>query len=243
MTKASQCPPRVAIIEDEAPIRRFLRASLAAEGYQVAEATTALEGLRMVTQSPPDLLLLDLGLPDRDGKQLIGEIRGWSNVPIVVLTARDQEAEKVAALDLGADDYLTKPFGMSELLARIRVALRHHDRLASPTSAPATVYQEGPLRIDVAARRVFLANEEVRLTKLEYDLLSLLVRYAGRVLTHRTLLKEVWGPEAVHETHYVRVFVANLRKKIEPDPARPRFILTEQGVGYRFKDLSSPAAG
>ncbi|MBL9123803.1 MAG: response regulator [Planctomycetaceae bacterium] len=237
MSDLSPQAPLVAIIEDETPIRKFLRAALVADGYRVAEAGTALAGLRLVTQSPPALILLDLGLPDRDGKELVAEIRGWSDVPIVVLSARDQEAEKVAALDLGADDYLTKPFSVNELLARMRVALRHHVR--SPlagNAAGATVYQDGPLRMDLLARRVFLDDQEVKLTKLEYDLLALLVRHAGRVLTHRTLLKEVWGPDAVRETHYVRVFVANLRKKIEPDPARPHYILTEQGVGYRFRD-------
>ena len=227
----------IAIIEDEAPIRRFLRASLTAEGYRVEEAEDARKGMRLVTQYSPDLVLLDLGLPDRDGKELVAEIRGWSSLPVVVLSARDQEREKVAALDAGADDYLTKPFGVAELLARIRVALRHHSRIATGSDQPPTsTFRSGPLTIDLEARRVFLDGNEVKLTKLEYDLLAVLVRHCGRVLTHRFLLKEVWGPASVHETHYLRVFVANLRKKIEPEAARPRFILTEQGVGYRFTD-------
>jgi len=228
-------PPLIAIIEDETPIRKFLRASLQAEGFRVEEAENAQSGMRLVTQYHPDLILLDLGLPDQDGKLFVAEVRGWSDVPIVVLSARDQEREKVAALDAGADDYLTKPFGVSELLARIRVALRHHARLGSADGQKAaTTFQEGPLRVDFEARRVWRDDREIKLTKLEYDLLTLLIRHAGRVLTHRALLKEVWGPNAVQETHYLRVFVANLRKKIEPEPARPRFILTEQGVGYRF---------
>jgi two-component system KDP operon response regulator KdpE len=232
-------PPRIAVVEDETPIRKFLRASLVAEGYRVEEAENAQTGMRLVTQHHPDLVLLDLGLPDQDGKLFVAEVRGWSDVPIVVLSARDQEREKVAALDAGADDYLTKPFGVSELLARIRVALRHHAQLGLATGQKAaTTFQEGPLRVDFDARRVWRDGLEVKLTKLEYDLLTLLIRHAGRVLTHRALLKEVWGPNAVHETHYLRVFVANLRKKIEPEPARPRFILTEQGVGYRFADAT-----
>ena len=237
MSERTMHPARIAVIEDEAPIRRFLRASLLAEGYHVEEAEDAKNGMRLLTQYNPDLVLLDLGLPDRDGKEIVAEIRGWSSVPIVVLSARDREREKVAALDAGADDYLTKPFGVGELLARIRVALRHHARLAAPDGQqPSSTFRAGPLFVDLGARRVLLGGEELKLTKLEYDLLSVLVRHAGRVLTHRFLLKEVWGPNSVYETHYLRVFVANLRKKLEPEPARPRFIHTEQGVGYRFAD-------
>ncbi|MGD9856877.1 MAG: response regulator [Planctomycetaceae bacterium] len=237
MNQFPQHPALIAVIEDEAPIRKFLRASLNAEGYRVEEAPDARSGMRLVTQSNPDLVLLDLGLPDRDGKEVVAEIRGWSSRPIVVLSARDQEREKVAALDAGADDYLTKPFGVAELLARIRVALRHHSKVAAGSDqAHSATFCSGPLLVDLHARRVFFDGTELKLTKLEYDLLAVLVRHAGRVLTHRFLLKEVWGPASVHETHYLRVFVANLRKKIEPEAARPRFILTEQGVGYRFAD-------
>lgn len=228
-------PSLITVVEDEEPIRRFLRASLKGAGFQVCEAGTAKEGLQSVTQRPPDLIILDLGLPDRDGKELIMEIRGWSNVPIIVLSARDQEREKIAALDAGADDYLTKPFGVGEMLARIRVALRHKGRLDGPADQrEETCFVCGPLRVDLVARRVFRDDVEVKLTKLEYDLLTTMIRHAGKVLTHRFLLKEVWGPQSVHETHYLRVFVANLRKKLESEPVRPRFILTEQGVGYRF---------
>jgi two-component system KDP operon response regulator KdpE len=225
----------IAIVEDEAPIRKFLRASLQAEKYRVEEAETAGAGIRLVTQHPPDLLILDLGLPDRDGKDVIAEIRGWASLPIVVLSARDQEKETVAALDAGADDYLTKPFGVSELLARIRVALRHRARESRTDGGPAMKeFVSGPVRVDLESRRVFREGEEIRLTKTEFDLLALMIRNAGKALTHRFLLKEIWGPHSVGETHYLRVFIANLRKKLEAESARPRLILTEQGVGYRL---------
>jgi two-component system KDP operon response regulator KdpE len=227
--------PLIAVIEDEAPIRRFLRASLTAEGYSVQEAGSVAEGLRCVTQYRPDLVLLDLGLPDGDGLQIVKEVRGWSSLPIVVLSAHGEEKSKIAALDAGADDFLTKPFSVGELLARIRVALRHAARVNATDEAEQTVVEFGPVCVDLAARRVFRNDAEVKLTKLEFDLLAVLVRNVGKVLTHRYLLKEVWGPQAVHENHYVRVFMANLRKKLEDDPSRPQFLLTEQGVGYRLK--------
>jgi len=220
----------VLIIEDEQPIRRFLRASLAAEGYRVVEAGTGEEGLRLAAQQPPDLVILDLGLPGMDGQEVLLRLREWLNAPIVVLSARDQEKQKVEALDAGADDYVTKPFGIGELLARMRTALRHAQRVASESS----VASIGDLQVDLAARLVFRANQEVHLTPLEYKLLVTLVKHAGRVLTHRFLLREVWGPQDSQETHYLRVFVASLRRKLEADPARPRYILTEPGVGYRF---------
>jgi two-component system KDP operon response regulator KdpE len=205
-----------------------------ADGYRVLEAETVRDGMRVITQDHPDLVLLDLGLPDGDGVQIISQVRGWSSLPIIVLSARGEERSKIAALDAGADDYLTKPFSVGELLARIRVALRHAARLNAPDEAEQTVCEFGPMRVDLAARRVFRHGQEVKLTKIEFDLLAVLVRNVGKVLTHRYLLKEVWGPQAVHESHYVRVFMANLRKKLEDDPRRPRFLLTEQGVGYRL---------
>ncbi len=226
----------IAVIEDEVPIRKFLRASLGAEGYRVAEADTVQTGLRMITQEPPDLIVLDLGLPDGDGKSLIAGIRQWSTVPIIVVSAQDQEREKIAALDAGADDYLTKPFGVGELLARLRVAIRHHNRSSAHAETLLQTYRHGPVRIELVSRRVFLDENEVRLTKKEFDLLALLARNAGRVMTHRNLLKEIWGPHSAHENHYLRVFVANLRKKLEAEPARPRLIITEQGVGYRLAE-------
>lgn len=225
----------IAVIEDEAPIRCFLRASLGVEGFLVVEAATAKDGLRIITQERPALVLLDLGLPDADGLQIIQEVRQWSAVPIIILSARGEEQMKITALNAGADDYLTKPFGVGELLARIRVALRHANSRIEGKSRETTVFHFGHIQGDLAQRRVFADDQEVKLTKIEFDLLALLVQHAGKVLTHRFLLKEVWGPHAAGESHYVRVFMAALRKKLERNPSRPEFLLTEQGVGYRLK--------
>ena len=224
---------KVLIIEDESPIRAFLRASLTGESHEVVEAETGREGLAQATMWVPDLVILDLGLPDMDGLQVIRELRGWSCVPILILSAREQERDKVSALDAGADDYLTKPFGIRELLARVRVALRHAAQLGKEEGSQVTV---GQLAMDFDARRVFLAGEDLHLTPIEYKLLATLLRHAGKVLTHRFLLKEVWGPLRVDDVHYLRVFMAGLRRKIEADPSHPRYLLTEQGVGYRFAD-------
>ncbi|MGD1148260.1 MAG: response regulator [Thermoanaerobaculaceae bacterium] len=224
--------PLVLIVDDETPIRRFLRLSLAGEGYRVIEAGTAAEALEMIAGQRPDVVILDLGLPDRDGLDLTREVREWSGVPIVVLSAREKENDKVAALEAGADDYLTKPFGTGELIARLRVALRH----AALAEVPAgeAVFATGELTVDLARRLVFVGEREVRLTPIEYRLLAVLVKHAGKVLTHRQLLHEVWGPEYGDENHYVRVYVAQLRRKLEADPARPRYLRTEPGVGYRL---------
>ena len=224
----------VAVIEDEEPIRRFLRASLAVEGFRVIEAATGKEGIRTVTQTLPAIILLDLGLPDMDGIEVIREVRAWSPLPIIVLSARGEEESKVAALDEGADDYLTKPFSVGELLARIRVALRHASHAHSPNGTGSIVEVEG-VRIDVEGRVVTKDGVDVKLTKIEFDLLAALARNAGKVVTHRQLLKEVWGPHAVQEPHYVRVFMASLRKKLEDNPSRPSLLITEQGVGYRLR--------
>jgi len=221
--------PKVVVIEDEPPIQRFLRVSLMAHGYEVIEAGSGAEGLRQATAHRPDAVILDLGLPDMDGMEIIRLIREWSSLPIIVLSARGQEHDKVAALDAGADDYLTKPFGVGELLARLRVGLRH----AAPIPEE-PVFSAGSLRLDLASRQLYVSGKEVRLTPLEYRLLSTLVRHAGKVVTHRQLLKEVWGPDCVQETHYLRVYMGHLRHKIEADPARPRILLTEPGVGYRL---------
>jgi two-component system, OmpR family, KDP operon response regulator KdpE len=226
--------PLLLLIEDEPPIRRFLRAALTAEGYRLTEAETGRQGVRLATEHPPDLVILDLGLPDLDGQEVLRQLREWLLAPIIVLSARDQEQQKIEALDRGADDYLTKPFGSGELLARIRVALRHAARAGGEAESP--VIQCHNLKIDLAARKVFVRGEETHLTPLEYKLLTTLARHAGKVLTHRFLLKEVWGPDQVWETHYLRVFMASLRRKIEYDPAQPRILLTEQGVGYRFAE-------
>jgi two-component system KDP operon response regulator KdpE len=224
--------PLVLIVDDELPIRRFLRVSLAGEGYRVVEAATAAEALEQIAAQRPDVVVLDLGLPDRDGLTLTREVREWSSVPIVVLSVRDRESDKVAALEAGADDYLTKPFGVGELMARLRVALRHAAIAGGTADEP--MFSTGELRVDLARRQVFVAEREIRLTPIEYKLLALLVKNAGKVLTHRQLLRQVWGPEYGDENHYVRVYVAQLRRKIEADPARPRYLRTEPGVGYRL---------
>jgi two-component system KDP operon response regulator KdpE len=224
----------VVVIDDEEPIRRFLRASLSVEGFRVLEAATAKDGLLLITQHVPAVVLLDLGLPDMEGVEIIRQVRQWSSMPIVVLSARGEEESKVAALNAGADDYLTKPFGVGELLARIRVALRHAARVDSTTPA-ASIVDTGDVHIDLEARVVIKAGTEVKLTKIEFDLLAALAKHAGKVVTHRQLLTDVWGPHAVHEPHYVRVFMASLRKKLEDNPSRPAFLITEQGVGYRLR--------
>lgn len=220
----------ILIIEDEQPIRRFLRASLTNEGYRVNEASSGEDGLRTASRQPPDLVILDLGLPDMDGQEILRRLREWLTAPVIILSARDQEQQKIEALDSGADDYVTKPFGIGELLARMRTALRHAHHV-TPASSDVSV---GDLRVDLSARLVYRHNAEVHLTPLEYKLFVTMLKHSGKVLTHRFLLKEVWGPHDTHETHYLRVFVASLRRKLEDDPARPRYILTEQGVGYRF---------
>jgi two-component system KDP operon response regulator KdpE len=224
--------PLILLIEDEPQMRRFLRTALTTNDYRLVEAETAKEGLAQAAARNPDVILLDLGLPDRDGLDVTRELREWAGTPIIVLSARGREQDKVTALDVGADDYLTKPFGVEELLARIRVALRH--AALPPGAAPEPIFEAGVLRVDLAERRVWRQGEEIHLTPTEYKLLATLVRHAGKVLTHRQLLKEVWGANYVNQSHYVRVYLAQLRQKIEPDPARPRLLMTEPGVGYRL---------
>jgi two-component system KDP operon response regulator KdpE len=222
--------PLVLVVDDEPPIRRFLRATLSTRGFRIAEAATAGEALEKLAASPPDVVLLDLGLPDRDGLDVLVELRGWSAVPVIVLSARQREPDKVAALDAGADDYLSKPFGTDELLARMRVALRH----AARPGGASPVYRAGELVVDLEARLVTVRGKEVHLTPHEFKLLAALVKKAGKVLTHRQLLREVWGPEYGDENHYVRVYMAQLRRKLEADSARPRYLRSEPGVGYRL---------
>jgi two-component system KDP operon response regulator KdpE len=224
--------PLVLVIEDEIPIRQFLRNALDEAGYRLVEADSGKRGLTVAEQNRPDVVLLDLGLPDMDGQEVLLNLRRWLEAPIIIVSARDQEAQKVAALDHGADDYLTKPFNTGELLARIRVVLRHAAQRATSDDIP--VFEQGDLKIDFAARQVFVKGVETHLTPIEFKLLTTLVQNGGKVLTHRHLLKEVWGPQQVGDTHYLRVFMAGLRRKIEDDPARPRYLLTDQGVGYRF---------
>ena len=223
--------PLILLVEDEAPMRRFLRATLRAHDYQVVEAITLREGLAQAAGRNPDLTLLDLGLPDGDGLDVVRQIRRSSRAPIIVISARGQEHEKVSALDLGADDYLTKPFGVQELLARVRVALRH----ATLPEAQGPVFESDGLRVDLEHRQVFREGQEVHLTPTEYKLLATMVRSSGKVLTHRQLLQEVWGANYEGQTHYLRVYLAQLRQKLERDSARPRVLLTEPGVGYRLR--------
>lgn len=225
--------PIVVVIEDDPQMRRFLRTSLKSQGFQVFEAETGQQGLIEAGIRKPDLVILDLGLPDRDGVDIIKAVRGWTRLPILILSARDAEQDKIDALDAGADDYLTKPFGLGELLARIRVALRHS--AVSPGTAQSEVFSTGSLKVDLQKRLVYLGDEEVHLTPIQYRLLSVLVKHAGRVLTHRQILKEVWGPAYVDNAHYLRIYMSQLRQKLEADPTRPEFLLTESGVGYRLK--------
>ena len=226
-------PATILLIEDERQMRRFLRVTLQSEAYGVLEAETAADGLAQAATRNPDVVLLDLGLPDMDGLEVIEKLRDWSAVPIIVISAREQEGDKIKALDRGADDYLTKPFGAGELLARIRAALRR----AAPKSHDQgeAVFVAEELRIDFLKRQVYCGTREVHLTPIEYRLLTVLVRNAGRVMTHRQILKEVWGPPYVEQTHYLRVFMNQWRKKIEADSTRPHFLLNEPGIGYRFK--------
>jgi two-component system KDP operon response regulator KdpE len=225
----SQPATRVLIIDDERTIRRFLRASLSAHSYVVFEAASGEEGLNAVVTHRPDVIILDLGLPDLPGIEVTRQLREWTKIPIIILSVQEQETEKIAALDAGADDYLTKPFGIGELMARLRVALRHAARTAvEPT------FTVGALQVDLARRLVKEAGEIIQLTPTEYDLLKLMVTHAGKVLTHQQILRQVWGVGYATELHLLRVNISNLRQKIEPDPTRPCYILTEPGVGYRL---------
>ncbi len=231
--------PLVMVVEDEPQMRRFLRASLTSHGFRLLEAGSARDALALATSQSPEVILLDLGLPDRDGIDFAREVRGWSRVPIIVISARGREADKVEALDAGADDYLTKPFGVNELMARIRVALRRSGDSAGGSTPTIDV---GPLRIDLVRREVTLAGQTLHLTPIEYRMLTLLAQNAGRVLTQRQILEEVWGRGHAAQNHYVRVYMAQLRRKIEHDPARPRLLVTEPGVGYRLRDQVDPTA-
>jgi len=224
--------PLILVIEDDVQIRRFLRTTLTSNGFRLLEATTAGEGLKQAGLHHPDVILLDLGLPDLDGLDVTRRLREWILTPIIVVSAREQERDKVSALDAGADDYLTKPFGTSELLARIRVALRHALRAMQGDEEP--VFAVGGLQVDLVHRQVSVDGTEVHLTPMEYKLLTTLVRYAGKVVTRHQLLREVWGPSYAGEDHYLRVYMGQLRHKLEADPTRPRYLMTEPGVGYRL---------
>jgi two-component system KDP operon response regulator KdpE len=224
--------PLILVIEDEPPLKKFLRVTLESQGYRVIEATRGEEGLRHAATSMPNLIILDLGLPDMDGIEVTRRLREWSAIPVIVVSARGKELDKVAALDAGGDDYLTKPFGVGELLARVRVVLRHLAAVSSDTGE--AVFENGQLRVDLARREVMVGGQTVHLTPNEYKLLTVLVKNAGKVLTHRHLLREVWGQGSEQEAHYLRVYMNQLRQKVEADPSRPRYLLTEPGVGYRL---------
>jgi two-component system KDP operon response regulator KdpE len=226
---------RILVVDDEPQIQRFLKPALGAAGYEVIEAGTGAEALRAVATAAPDVVILDLGLPDMDGKDVVAQIRGWSETPIIILSARDRESEKIAALDLGADDYVEKPFGIGELTARIRTALRRKNK----ESAVATHFTVDGLDIDTQRRIVSRDGVAIKLTPKEYDLLVLLSRHAGRVVTHKMLLTSVWGPAHGEDLHYLRVFIGQLRQKIERNPAEPVIVRTEPGVGYRFADTGA----
>lgn len=220
---------RILVIDDEPQIRKLLKVSLGAHGYEVEEAGTGKDGISRAAIFKPDFLIVDLGLPDMDGKDVVQQIREWSQTPIIILTARDQEQEKIEALDAGADDYVTKPFGMGELMARMRVSLR---RAAASENDP--VITCGELVIDLVARRVTVGGREIKLTPTEYELMKILAQHRGRVLTHKQLLKAVWGSAYNEDTHYIRVYIGQLRRKVEENPTRPRYIITESGIGYRL---------
>lgn len=223
----------ILLIEDEPQMRRFLRVIMQGHGYRMVEATTGEEGLTQTATRNPDIVLLDLGLPDIDGLEVTQRLREWSDVPIIVISAREQEQDKIKALDAGADDYLTKPFGAGELLARLRVALRH--RSMQQSGHKESLFIIDNLKVDLSKRQVLLAGKEIHLTPIEYKLLAVLIRNAGKVVTHSQLLKEVWGATYAQQTQYLRVYMAQLRHKLEADPARPRFLINEPGVGYRLK--------
>ncbi|MGV3522991.1 MAG: response regulator [Candidatus Sericytochromatia bacterium] len=225
-------PQRILVIDDEPQIQRFLRIALEASGYEVLLAENGRQGLEQASLQAPDLIILDLGLPDLSGLEVLTELRVWSRIPVVILSVQDQERDKVQALDQGADDYLTKPFGIQELLARLRVALRKQAEV--PNAAADPVFRSGPLTLDRATRQVSKQGQPVKLTKTEYNVLALLVAHAGKVLTHRQILREIWGAEYVEEHHYLQVYISQLRRKLELDPAQPQLLLTESGVGYRL---------
>lgn len=231
--------PRILVVDDEPQIQRILKPALEASGYAVLQAGDGASALKMIATAAPDAVVLDLGLPDLDGKAVIARARGWSQVPIIVLSARDQEAEKVTALDLGADDYVSKPFGISELLARLRTALRHAARRAGESE----VVTAGDLTIDTRAHTVTRGGTPLRLTPKEYDLIHLMARHAGRVLTHRQILTAVWGPAHAEDTQYLRVLVGQLRQKVEADPSDPALIVTDPGIGYRLVDQAAETPG
>jgi two-component system KDP operon response regulator KdpE len=238
MSDTTAIKPTALIIDDELQIRRLMRVSLESNDYRVIEAANGQEGISAAAQHRPDVVVLDLGLPDMDGVAVLKRLREWSKVPVVVLSVRDREEDKIKALDNGADDYVTKPFGSGELLARLRVAMRH-----GQTPSESTPFHSGRLEVDLTARLVKVAGNEVRLTATEYALLRLFVQHAGKVLTHQQILREVWGPTYIDQTQYLRVYMAHLREKLEAQPSKPALLLTEPGIGYRLMELEAERSG
>jgi len=228
----AELKPTILVIEDEPPIQKFLRITLGTQDYRIIEAVTGEQGLRHAATAQPDLIILDLGLPDMDGVVVTKRLREWTSTPIIVVSARGKEQDKVVALDAGADDYLTKPFGVAELLARVRVVLRHLAAADPATGEP--VFTVGDLHVDLSRREITVGGKQVHLTPNEFKLLSVLIKNAGRVMTHRQLLRDIWGPGSAEESHYLRVYMNQLRQKLESDAARPKYLLTEIGVGYRL---------
>ena len=229
MNETSQPKPSALVIDDELQIRRLLRVCLESKGYRISEAATGQEGITQAAQYPPDIVILDLGLPDMDGVTVLKRLREWTKVPVLVLSVRDREEDKIAALDNGADDYVTKPFSTGELLARLRVAQRH-----AQSQSESVVFRSGGLEVDLSGRAVTLNGKMVKLTATEYSLLRLFVQHAGKVLTHRQILREVWGPNYTEQTHYLRVYMTHLREKLEVEPSSPTLLITEPGIGYRL---------
>ena len=232
MTPVPTAAPLVLVVEDEPPMRRFLQSSLNSAGYRVAEAATGEEALVAATERPPDVVILDLGLPDIDGLDVLRRLREWLAAPVIILSVRNQDSQKITALNRGADDYMTKPFSTGELLARIKVALRHVTQRQAGGETP--LFEVGDLSVNLATRRVMVRGKEVHLTRLEYKLVTTLIQHAGKVVTYPQLLTEVWGESQARNTQHLRVFMAALRRKLETDPAQPRYLLTEQGIGYRL---------
>jgi len=227
------CETPILVIEDEPEIRKFLNTILTGNGYKPTFAETAYEGIKLLTLHPPEVVILDLGLPDMDGLEVIENVRQWSPVPIIVLSARGQEQDKVTALEQGADDYLTKPFGVAELLARLKVAKRHARNLVQPQSS---IFETGDIKVDLEKRQIFVREDEIHLTPTEYKLLTTLIKHVGKVVTHSQLLQEVWGKNSNENSHYLRIYTQHLRQKLGDNPMQPKYIITEAGVGYRLKD-------
>lgn len=239
VTTQNRDKPCILVIDDESQIRHFLRISLKTEGYELLEAENGETGLALCTRNPPDLVILDLGLPDMDGSDVLASLREWSDVPVIILSVRDRELEKVKALDLGANDFVTKPFGVDELLARVRTQLRSYERNGSPSPGASVIFDDGALNIDLSMRKITVNGEPVRLTPKEFAVLKVLMLASGKIVTQSQLLKDIWGPTHTKDTHYLRILIGRLRQKLGDDPTEQNYIQTEPGVGYRFLETGA----